>query len=415
MKTFLLLCCFLFSSYVSCREKAGSIYKGWKAGEMEIHHISTGRGESNFIILPDGTSLLIDAGDYYPANYDKKSVARPDTSRLAGEWIARYIERVNPEKDKVDYLLVSHFHDDHIGDMNIRNKHPRQKDFTEVGINQVGQFIRFSKIFDRGYPGYDYPLAVHDKNVDEYIKYTQWAREKKGTAMEKFIVGKKDQIQMTKAPLKYAGKCSIRNLCANAEVWTGKGEESVRYYDANPANIKGYQNENTLSIGLLINYGPFKYYTGGDLSGRVLDAAGKDIGLEEKVAKLCGPVDVCKGNHHGYLDAMTEGFVRNIAATVYVLPVWDYYHINDVTMNRMASQQLYPGERKVFATDIQEAVKKDFAHASWMDTLAPEYGHVVIKVEKGGKRYWVYILSNENESNTIKAVYGPYRSKKQQR
>lgn len=35
---------------------------------MEIHHIYTGRGECVFCIFPDGTNMLIDAGDIGPYN-----------------------------------------------------------------------------------------------------------------------------------------------------------------------------------------------------------------------------------------------------------------------------------------------------------------------------------------------------------
>ena len=37
--------------------------KAWKEGTLDIHHISTGRGSSIFFILPDGTRMLVDAGD----------------------------------------------------------------------------------------------------------------------------------------------------------------------------------------------------------------------------------------------------------------------------------------------------------------------------------------------------------------
>lgn len=41
--------------------KIGSQMPLWQNGTFEIHSISTGRGESNFYIFPDGTSMLIDA------------------------------------------------------------------------------------------------------------------------------------------------------------------------------------------------------------------------------------------------------------------------------------------------------------------------------------------------------------------
>ena len=119
MQTFIYLFAiglFLFSTGCSAQPKIGQTFPQWQQGELEIHHIYTGRGESNFLILPDGTSLLIDAGDWDPKDYPKMCDALPDSSRRAGEWIARYIKRVNPYQEQVDYLLISHFHNDHTGD-----------------------------------------------------------------------------------------------------------------------------------------------------------------------------------------------------------------------------------------------------------------------------------------------------------
>ncbi len=35
----------------------------WQEGYLDIHHISTGRGNASFILFPDGTSLVVDCGD----------------------------------------------------------------------------------------------------------------------------------------------------------------------------------------------------------------------------------------------------------------------------------------------------------------------------------------------------------------
>jgi len=53
----------------SSSNQIGKAYRGWHEGEMDLHHIYTGRGESNFMIFPDGTSMLVDAGDYDPKDY----------------------------------------------------------------------------------------------------------------------------------------------------------------------------------------------------------------------------------------------------------------------------------------------------------------------------------------------------------
>jgi len=79
----------------------------WQEGEMEIHHIYTGRGESTFCILPDGTTLLIDAGDSGPYSDPRTTHSSPDDSRRPGEWIARYIsKRMDFKSDKkIDYAF----------------------------------------------------------------------------------------------------------------------------------------------------------------------------------------------------------------------------------------------------------------------------------------------------------------------
>jgi hypothetical protein len=41
---------------------AGSALAPWQPGFLDTHHINTGRGNSTLMVMPDGTSLLIDAG-----------------------------------------------------------------------------------------------------------------------------------------------------------------------------------------------------------------------------------------------------------------------------------------------------------------------------------------------------------------
>src|SRR5690606_16599594 len=94
-------------------------------------------------------------------------------------------------------------------------------------------------------------------------------------------------------------------------------------------------NENTMSNGLRLTYGNFSYYTGGDLSGGVLDKDGKAIDIEGLAAEATGEVDVAKANHHAYKDAMTPGFINHIRARFFVVPVWDRAHIQPETIDRM--------------------------------------------------------------------------------
>ena len=54
-----LLLCFL--PIASFAQKVGETLPAWEEGYMDIHHINTGSGEFDYIILPDSTTMMIDA------------------------------------------------------------------------------------------------------------------------------------------------------------------------------------------------------------------------------------------------------------------------------------------------------------------------------------------------------------------
>ena len=42
----------------------GGVLAPWKPGELKIHLIHTGVGECQFLVFPDGTTMMIDCGDH---------------------------------------------------------------------------------------------------------------------------------------------------------------------------------------------------------------------------------------------------------------------------------------------------------------------------------------------------------------
>ena len=66
--------------------------------KLKVHYIDVGQGDSEFLELPNGQTMLIDAGN--PEN---------------GQQIVGYIKNLG--HSKVDYLVATHPHADHIGGM----------------------------------------------------------------------------------------------------------------------------------------------------------------------------------------------------------------------------------------------------------------------------------------------------------
>ena len=391
------------------QQKVGESYRGWKEGELDIHHIHTGMGEANFYIMPDGTSLLIDSGDMGPnSQWDKLKVFPPiaDAEYHPGKYVAQYILKVNPHGEQVDYFLCSHFHDDHLTNSRAGAEMTkgRNPDYILSGVAETGEWIRFGKFFDRAYPDYNYPLEVTDPDVRNYRNFVAYHTQTFGAVQEEFKVGAENQIGLLHKPSEYESLFSIRNIAANAEVWNPEDGKTIRYYDLNPENFGSRQNENTKSIVLRLDYGPFSYYAGGDVAGSILDAEGNPVNIEVKVGEACGQVDICKTNHHAYKDAMKEGFMKAVDPTHYVSCAWDIWHTQPELMDRMLKQS----EGMIFHQFVCPDLLKDHLDADWYDRLYTKGGHIVVKVFDKGRQYMVYVLESSNEDMVIKDVFGPY-------
>jgi hypothetical protein len=361
----------------------------WTPGTLDIHHINTGRGNAAFLMLPDGTTLLIDAGDggHRPP---RGTPPRPDASRPTGEWITRYVRAVGASA--IDYGYITHFHDDHMDAM-----------------VDVGERIPIRKMLDRGWPDYDYPSTDHREfSAPAFVRYREFL--KRGPAKpERLQPGRNDQIVLTSDPKKYP-QFEVRNIAANGEIWTGVAKRTrSRFPSLAGLDRQDWPTENMCSLAIRLSYGTFDYFSGGDMPGNLRPGFPDWQDLETPVARAVGPVDVAVPNHHGNRDSTNASFVSALRPRVWVIPVWSSDHPGHDVLDRMYSLRLYPGPRDVFATNMIEANK--IVIGPLLDRLAGTQGHIVVRVAPGGTSYRVIILEDSSESYAVKAVHGPYESR----
>ncbi|GAB4037330.1 hypothetical protein GCM10028809_52100 [Spirosoma gilvum] len=389
----------------------------WQEGQLDIHHINTGQGNSTFIVFPEGTTLLIDAGAInsmdWRTNKPRHIPTWPSNERQAGEWIARYVRNVlrfqrNPV---IDYAIVTHFHDDHMGTpLNVAKR--LAGGYTVAGITEVAEYIPIHKILDRRWPDYSYPRSMEaDSMVVNYRRFLTWQQRHKELIVERFQAGRADQIVSVKpASVRQKYPFVVQNLMVNGELWTGKGTQTKSLFpDVSTLKPAEYPNENMCSIALQIRYGTFDYFSGADLQGVLQFGAPAWHDVETPIAQVAGPVDVQLVDHHGYPDSQNGTLLSSLRPRVLVLPAWASSHPGRDVLERLFSDQFYKDERDVFAIHLLPEAKT--AIGDLLPRLKSESGHIVIRVDKGGKTYRVLVLDDLNESLTVKAVHGPYQAR----
>ena len=397
----------------------------WKEGVLDLHHINTGRGDAAFYVLPDGTTVMADAGDIseaFPRTLSPRNASiHPNNNKFPYEWLVDYIRQFAPKgkKTNIDYAFITHFHEDHFGEWNPSHPYSKKGDYQLTGLMGIGDAIKIDKILDRGYPDYrsnsvdikskefqDRMMnsgghwdSTFVKTLKEYWKYIEYHQENSGLKVEKFITGKENQIALLS---KEIPNFSIRNIVGNGYAWTGEKEEIF--------SLGKNRSENDLSLGVKINYGNFDYFTGGDISG--VDGLGQDDknSVESHVAPVIGEVDVATLNHHGNRDSQNSYYVRTLRPRVWVQQSWSADHPGHEVLNRINSKFLYPNERDIFCTNMPIANKHVIGDA--IDSIyKSQDGHILVRVFDEGKQYYVIILEDENEDRKVKKVFGPYQSK----
>jgi beta-lactamase superfamily II metal-dependent hydrolase len=378
----------------------------WTPGVLEIHHIATQRGNSAFFILPDGTTMMVDAGAIY-GETPYLSETRPSSAHRPGEWLGRYAKRRLDAAGLagIDTFLATHLHGDHIGYLSAQCPPSRKGTYRLTGVSDVATIVPIARYVDRALPDFSYPAPAEQDFQKNYRAFLT-SEAQAGKKIERFRLGANDQFSL-RQPGKYPD-FEVRNLAANGEVWTGKGTATKKLFPAlTQLKAEAFPSENACSCAIRMRYGHFSYYTGGDLTSETNFGLDPWRDIESPTAEVCGPVSAAVANHHGYFNANGERFVRALQPKVFLIESWDSAHPTVNVLNNLFSKVLYPGKRDVFATMVKP--ENRIANKR-TDNLASREGHIVLRVEPGGLNFTVHILANTDENDTVTATFGPYLS-----
>ena len=378
----------------------------WKSGEFQIHFIHTGVGEAQFLIFPDGTTMLLDCPGNPAVNLGRVGVPVLPSARLhAGEWVARYVERVNPNKTDVDYMVVSHFHQDHGGGVSYHKGVTKWKggEYYRSGFALAAERLKFRKAIDRTGPTFDDFMKDYSqpgatmKNLEQLYRHLM---ERDGVVLKKFRLGTTDRV----VPLRDASRCdgfSVFNVLGNGMVAKGDGG-TVDLFNGNYDNLKTMHGfENPLSTGYVFRYGAFSYGTFGDFNARASD--GKLV--EKKAAPFMPHVTVAKMNHHGCGGSHPKVWVEALSPKAWIGAIWHQHHVDPYTLAKMADETCYKGERMLCPTvfPAERRCAAILKNEPWLPLVASASfrgGHVVVTVPPGGKTFTVsYVDAGDEKMN----------------
>ena len=382
--------------------EVGKPLPAWRKGELDIHFINTGRGECCYYIMPDGTTMIVDAGEvkatFNPQDTSEDAAVEQKPNANVRPYMvdAMYIKHFSPNgRQSIDYCAPSHFHIDHIGSSGMAAE-TAAAGYRKSGLLALFDELPYLHVIDRSYPDYkeDATTPAMDGQLSaDWAKFVTWGVKEQKFTGARFEVGK-EQIVMLYDRKAYS-TFKIFNICANGFVWSKNGISGEKSGVGNPA-----------SCGFHVSYGKFDYIACGDLTSNPQNRVGYYV--RDFIGD--GHLDAFKCHHHLSANAwgsqMQQSFFnpRVIVNQNFYTKQPDAAHVNDIMDNKYSFWV-----KDFFTTNLHpQYIAKNQAT---VDKMTGYDAHIVIRVAEGGDSYYVYLLDDTNFEYRVKSIHGPYNAK----
>jgi hypothetical protein len=367
-------------------------------GSLEIYQLSSGQADAAILVTrqkkdgPVSKIVVIDAG-LNRSNYANMPI--------------KFLRDDLGCKDRdIDIAVVSHYHADHIQGFlnywNYINAGRKDKKYRILQMIIPGGAIYTGKMHQpSGKDDWD-PMVDNSATLQSFLK----------NAKNSTFVRTLTQVSVEAQRLNAVDKLSyeidrIDNIPITMKLVAGLGRVGSNPDRTMPQSTKS-QNANNDNLAWVIEFGKFRYYTGGDLGGitkgkkATYDASyinqEKDLAEYMRTnfsAKALNPamagvsvnghVCVMKVNHHGSSKSNTKEFLNTLRPTVFVTSTGDGRDqipkalvLNN--MNAVPQPISYDGVRGVFFTDLVSQQKAHDLFHNKSEYIYNNHDDVLVKV-----------------------------------
>jgi beta-lactamase superfamily II metal-dependent hydrolase len=382
---------------------------------LEITAINIGQGDATLIASPTKL-MLIDAGE-------SQWYSHADAMKID----AVIKEKYGPNCNCLDDVLISHFHLDHLGyvyfpenqnheplNANLEVLQLGDSPYRPIGYGGLGYLVlekgyHIKRMLVRDYKKHNPNKSPDDGGSKTFRNWRILLESKEGKVLfnpevvtlgsHQVELGDIEQIPVKVDVVAVDGATpSFPDGCDPGKFFGGSGF-AIR--GDNQEN-QTPPSENDLCVSVVISYGDFQMFVGGDLSGEnyVTEFGYRYHDMETCLTSdlaimgtYADTIEVLRANHHGSSHSTNEAFLKFISPIVTIFSVGDHNTYGHVSLDVIDRAVRY--SKKVYLTECGDTIEsKSDADAKRIVVVDGEYPNELEEDESGDPNIEIVVFDN---------------------